>query len=356
MKKYEEKIDKLFEAVDPEQKLTDVKAQLKQAIAEEINQQASQNEKEAAMQAEQADEKNKQIVAQQQEQIENQKEQIEKQQKQIKNQEEQIKNQQVKLEMVQNAAIQNYEQQIQAAKTEQKEADDIEAEALTKQLIDAVNKDQELKTQQLAEQISDFIDTFIDAKTTLQVAINATALAEAHSEAFEKIKSVLFEKEMFEQGVQQKADDIIKHAQDEANKEIDDAIKSNQEKVELENKFNEAKSEISLLKAKIFLTEKTKYLRPTVARKICEQLDDKSFEEVEKEFEEVKAEAEADIDAQVKRVRQQKQNNGPKFDKSLNQEEEEDTATNQEETSVDMNESIKGSFAKAISTRIKKKL
>jgi spore germination protein YaaH len=162
---------------------------------------------------------------------------------------------------------------------------------------------------------------------------------------------------MFEQGVQQKADDIIKHAQDEANKEIDDAIKTNQEKVELENKFNEAKSEISLLKAKIFLTEKTKYLRPTVARKICEQLDDKSFEEVEKEFEEVKAEAEADVDAQVKRVRQQKQNNGPKLDKSLNQEEEEDTATNQEEeTSVDMNESIKGSFAKAISTRIKKKL
>ena len=39
MKKYEEKIDKLFEAVDPEQKLTDVKDQLKQAIADEIEQQ-----------------------------------------------------------------------------------------------------------------------------------------------------------------------------------------------------------------------------------------------------------------------------------------------------------------------------
>ena len=361
MKNYKEKITKLFESIDPENKLSDVKDQLTQAIEDDLNKQvqdqvvANQEQQKAEIEAkDQKIQEQEQVIEKQKTEIEELKQEKEQLEKACQEKEQQIVQQQEEIERVQKAAIQNFDQQIQDAKLEQEQEDDEKAKAEVERLVQAIDAKAEEEKAELNESISNFIDTFIDRKTTLQVNINAQALAEAQATVFGKIKDILFESGLYELGVKDKADKIIEEAKASANKEINEAIEANKAKVVLETKLEEANSQIAKLNGKILLTEKVKYIKPSVARKICEALEDKTIEEIEAEFDQVQADIEKEEEEKKQQIRQQKQGQGATPNKKLEQEDDEENKDDESDKEP-INESVQGKFASMISTRIAKK-
>ena len=236
---------------------------------------------------------------------------------------------------------------------EQSEEDEQKAIEATKKLTQQIDAKHAEEADELKESISDFIDTFIDRKTSLQVAINAEALSEANKEVQGKIIDLLIGKELFESKVKEQAEKIIAEAKASANKEINEAIEANKKATELEDKLNKTVAEVNKLKAQKLLAEKTAFLRPSLAKRICEALEDKSIEEIEKEFEEVQAEAEKEDADKRQALRQQVQKQRQQaVDKKLEQNEEPETDDEQDDKPI--TESVKDSFIKNIKTRIKR--
>ena len=324
MKNIKEQIQKLFEAVDPEGQLDKVKQDMMDAVDSAIQDQSTEKDEQIKALESEIEQLKKQVSPESREQAKQYVDEIKSQAKeaeetvvsqkleidQLKQEVEQTKQ---KLQNLQKSAVQQIDAQIEAAKQLQQEKDAQIAIEQTKQMLQAIDAKAQQDKDNLVESVSDFLDTFLDSKTNLNAAINATAMLEAYKEAFTKIRDVLFEEKMFESGVKAKADALIKEAKGSMNAQLNEAI-------EVNRKNNELQKEIDALKGKIYLAEKVKFLKPSVAEEITELLEGKSVEQIDKEFDKIQQQIEKNEEEHKKLLRERARLQQNKLDKSLQQE------------------------------------
>ena len=374
METYKNVIKKLFEAIDPEGQLqhvqkemedsiesavqaqvADKEAQVK-ALESELEQLKAQQVEEAPVAEEPAQEEpvaqeaqateQQQKVAQLVQELEAQAEEacqkIEQQEQKIAELEKELADKADKLQTLQQSVVQNLDAQIQAAKLQQSEEDAQVAIEKTQELIQAVEQQHKEAEEKLAESISDFIDAFIDDKTQLNVAINATALAEAQSETFEKIRDLLIEKSLFESKVNEKAEAMILEAKETVNEQLNEAIAVNKKNIELQN-------EISILRGEKLLAEKVKFLKPSIAEALTEAFQGKTAEAIEKEFEKVQQQLEKNEEERKQLLRQQAKLRQQKIDRELK--DAEDITEPVKQTKQEEKQTVQNAFAKLIQVR-----
>lgn len=368
METYKNVIKKLFEAIDPEGQLQQVQKEMEdsiesavqaqvadkdeqvKALESEIEQLKAQQEKEAPVeepaaheaQATEQQQKVAQLVQELEAQAEEACQKIEQQEQKIAELEKELADKSDKLQTLQQSVVQNLDAQIQAAKLQQSEEDAQVAIEKTQELIQAVEQQHKEAEEKLAESISDFIDAFIDDKTQLNVAINATALAEAQSETFEKIRDLLIEKSLFESKVNEKAEAMILEAKETANEQLNEAIAVNKKNIELQN-------EISILRGEKLLAEKVKFLKPSIAEALTEAFQGKTVEAIEKEFEKVQQQLEKNEEERKQLLRQQAKLRQQKIDRELK--DAEDITEPVKQTKQEEQQTVQNAFAKLIQVR-----
>lgn len=374
METYKNVIKKLFEAIDPEGQLQQVQKEMEdsiesavqaqvadkeaqvKALESELEQLKAQQVEEAPVAEEPAQEEpvaqeaqateQQQKVAQLVQELEAQAEEacqkIEQQEQKIAELEKELADKADKLQTLQQSVVQNLDAQIQAAKLQQSEEDAQVAIEKTQELIQAVEQQHKEAEEKLAESISDFIDAFIDDKTQLNVAINATALAEAQSETFEKIRDLLIEKSLFESKVNEKAEAMILEAKETVNEQLNEAIAVNKKNIELQN-------EISILRGEKLLAEKVKFLKPSIAEALTEAFQGKTAEAIEKEFEKVQQQLEKNEEERKQLLRQQAKLRQQKIDRELK--DAEDITEPVKQTKQEEKQTVQNAFAKLIQVR-----
>lgn len=363
METYKNVIKKLFEAIDPEGQLQHVQKEMADSIESSIQAQVADKDAQVKsleseinqLKAQQAEEKTAaeeqeaaQVTAQQQQiahlvqELEAQAEEacqtIEQQEQEIAQLKKELEEKSEKLQTLQQSVVQNLDSQIQAAKHEQSQEDAKVAIEKTKELVKELEAKHKEAEDKLAESISDFIDTFIDDKTQLNVSINATALAEAQSETFEKIRDLLIEKSLFESQVKEKAENIIAEAKETVNEQLNEAISVNKKNIELQN-------EISILRGEKLLAEKVKFLKPSIAEALMEVFQGKSVEAIEKEFEKVQQQLEKNEEERKQLLRQQAKLRQQKIDRELKDAEDISEPVKQQK---EEKQSVQSAFAKLI--------
>lgn len=366
METYKNVIKKLFEAIDPEGQLQQVQKEMEDSIESAVQAQVADKDNQVKaleseidqLKAQQAEEKTAaeeqevaQAAAQQQhiaqlvQELEVQAEEacqkIEQQEQEIAQLKKDLEEKSEKLQTLQQSVVQNLDSQIQAAKLEQSQEDAKVAIEKTKELVQELEAKHKEAEDKLAESISDFIDTFIDDKTQLNVAINATALAEAQSETFEKIRDLLIEKSLFESQVKEKAENILAEAKESVNEQLNEAISVNKKNIELQN-------EISVLRGEKLLAEKVKFLKPSIAEALMEAFQGKSVEAIEKEFEKVQQQLEKNEEERKQLLRQQAKLRQQKVDRELKDAEDISEPVKQQK---EEKQSVQSAFAKLIQVR-----
>lgn len=356
MKKYTETLKKLFEAIDPEGQLADVQADMNDSLSAAIDAEvaaqvaakdaevAAKDEQVKALEGDIAELKRQielgaqavpgQIVLSPEQQVEiasnldaldaqaqEYEQVIADQTKEIEDLKNKVAETEKKLQCYQSAVLQNMDACIQKAKDDQKAEDDEIAIKHTQKLLDAIDKKSKAETDNLVESVSTFIDSFINNKTNLQVAINANALAEAHTETFNKIRELLIEQKLFESGIKEEAAKIIESAKSTANEQINEAIEIGKRNNELTAELTEAQHEIDVLRGQIHLAEKVKFLRPSVAEALTESLKEKTVTQIDKEFDRLQKEIEKNEAERKQLLRKQSELRSKKINKDL-----EDTA------------------------------
>lgn len=366
METYKNVIKKLFEAIDPEGQLQQVQKEMEDSIESAVQAQvadkdaqvkaleseieqlkAQQAEDEAAVEEPEVAQQTaqQQQVAQLVQELEVQAEEacqkIEQQEQEIAQLKKDLEEKSEKLQTLQQAVVQNLDAQIQAAKLEQSQEDAKVAIEKTQELVQELEAKHKEAEEKLTESISDFIDAFIDDKTQLNVAINATALAEAQSETFEKIRDLLIEKSLFESQVKEKAENILAEAKESVNEQLNEAISVNKKNIELQN-------EISVLRGEKLLAEKVKFLKPSIAEALMEAFQGKSVEAIEKEFEKVQQQLEKNEEERKQLLRQQAKLRQQKIDRELKDAEDISEPVKQQK---EEKQSVQSAFAKLISVR-----
>lgn len=366
METYKNVIKKLFEAIDPEGQLQQVQKEMEDSIESAVQAQVADKDAQVKaleseidqLKAQQAEEKTAaeeqevaQAAAQQQQiaqlvqelevQAEKACQKIEQQEQEIAQLKKDLEEKSEKLQTLQQSVVQNLDAQIQAAKLEQSQEDAKVAIEKTQELVQELEAKHKEAEDKLAESISDFIDTFIDDKTQLNVAINATALAEAQSETFEKIRDLLIEKSLFESQVKEKAENIIAEAKETVNEQLNEAISVNKKNIELQN-------EISVLRGEKLLAEKVKFLKPSIAEALMEAFQGKSVEAIEKEFEKVQQQLEKNEEERKQLLRQQAKLRQQKIDRELKTAEDISEPVKQQK---EEKQSVQSAFAKLIQVR-----
>jgi hypothetical protein len=371
MNTYKETIKKLFEAIDPEGQLQQVQKEMEDSIESAVQAQVADKEEQVkaleseieqlkAQQAEapveepaveevvQAEEQQKQQeqVAQLVQELEAQAEEacqkIEQQEQEIAQLKKDLEEKSEKLQTLQQAVVQDFDAQIKAAKLCQQQEDEELAIQTTQKLVADLEEKHAAEQEQLAESISDFIDAFIDDKTQLNVAINASALAEAQSETFNKIRDLLIEEKLFESNVKAKAEAMILEAKESVNEQLNEAIAINKKNIALEN-------ELAALKGANYLAEKVKFLKPSIAEALTEALQGKSVEAIDKEFDKLQAQLEKNEEERKTIMRQQAKLRQQKIDRELKAAEDEKHIEKVEQ-SVET-PSVQSAFAKLISVK-----
>ena len=345
MNTYKETIKKLFEAIDPEGQLQQVQSEMEKsieaavqsqvsdkeeqikALESEIEQLKSQQEEALVQEAPEVAEEKPEMIVQNQEQVqaiiadlEKQAaaafDTVEQQAQQIADLEAEVEKTQKKLETLQQAVVQDLDAQIKSAKLCQQQEDEELAIQTTQKLVADIEEKHAEEQEKLTEAISDFIDAFIDDKTQLNVAINASALAEAQSETFNKIRDLLIEEKLFESNVKAKAEAMLLEAKESVNEQLNEAIAINKKNIALEN-------ELAALKGANYLAEKVKFLKPSIAEALTEALQGKSIEAIDKEFDKLQAQLEKNEEERKTIMRQQAKLRQQKIDRELKAAEDE---------------------------------
>lgn len=340
---YKETIKKLFEAIDPEGQLQAVQDQMTAAVDAAVQAQVSDKEEQikaleseieqlksaqaeyAAAQVEapvvdaEVDPAQAQQVQELVDDLEQQSQQafekLEQQEQEIEELKQEIQQKTQKLQTLQKAIVQSVDAQVQQAKAQQQAEDEKIAIEQAEQLINAMDAKAAEEKEEIVESVSNFIDAFIDDKTQLNVAINATALAEAQAETFEKIRDILIEQKLFESGVKEKAEKMIAEAKETTNAQLNEAIAVSKKNAALE-------AEIAALRGEKYLTEKVKLLKPSIAEGLMEALQGKSVEQIDKEFDRIQQELEKNEEQRKQLLRQQAKLQQKKIDKELKQQED----------------------------------
>ena len=384
MSYYKDTIKKLFEAIDPEGQLKNVQQEMEDTIEAAIaDQTAEKDEQIKALESEiesiksqqeaahaepivqdeeSAEEQEKvegepvqqlpqekqeqvqQVIADLEQQAQQAFDKIEQQEQELEQLRAEAQQTQQKLQTLQQAMVQDMQDQVEAAKAEQKAEDEALAIQQTQELVKAMDDAAQQKQEELTEAISDFIDAFIDEHTQLNVAINATALAEAQTETFNKIRELLIDEKIFESGVKAKAEAMIAEAKESVNAQLNEAIAINKKNIALE-------SEIATLKGAALLSEKVKFLKPSIAEAIMEELQGKSDVEIEAEFEKVQQQIEKNEEERKQLMRQQAKLRQQKIDKQLQSEEEPAALEQLNQSRINKNITLQGAFAKLIKAK-----
>ncbi len=331
MTNYKLTIKKLFEAVDPEGQLKDVQKEMEDTIDAAIQAQAAEKDEQiknlestlelikARQQQskpvnqdetveDEAKKQAEQLVADLDQQAQEAFDKIEQQEQEIEKLKQALEQSQEQLVNLQRAV--GSDAQAEVIKQQQKKEDEKVAIAQTQELIDAMEDKAKEDRDNLVEAISDFIDAFIDDNSKLNVAINATALAEANKEVFSKIRDLLFDKELFESGVTAKAERIIAEAKKNSNLELNEAISLNKKNLELQQ-------EVDSLKGQAYLAERVRYLKPSIAEGLMEAFKGKSIDEIDEEFEKIQQQLEKNEEERKALIRQRCKLRQQKIDRSF---------------------------------------
>lgn len=327
-KNIKEHLIKLFEAVDPEGQLGQVKDETLDAVDAAIQAQVADKDEQVKnleaqieqLKAQQQGQLSPEVQSQishQLDRLESQAmeafDEIEQKDEQIAQLKQELDDSKQKLQTLQKSSVQQIASQIEAAKKAQQEQDAAVAIQHTQDLLDAVDKKNEQQKEEIVEAVSDFLDTFLDNKTSLNVSINSTAMLESYKETFNKIKSALMDEALFESGAKAEAEKIIKEAKATTNAQLNEAI-------EISKQNKALRDELDAIKGKIYLEEKVKYLKPSVAEALMEKLQGKSIEQIDKEFDKIQQQIEQNEEEHKRLLRERAKIRQQKIDFSLDSE------------------------------------
>lgn len=334
----QEELQKYIQEIEQQTQKASQKILAQEEQIKQLKQQAAQSVQIPKEQHEQM----KQFVQEIEQQTKQAEEVVANQEKKIQELSDKLSQEQQKVQTLQQAALQNVESQVEAAKIQQQKEDEEVAIKQTQELINAIDAKNAEDRKALEEAINDYLEAFLDDKAELNVKINATALAEAQKETFDKIRDLLMENSLFEMGVRVKAAKIMEEAKENSNAQLNEAIAVSKKNLALE-KENES------LKAKIYLAEKVKFLKPSIAEKLTESMSGKSIEEIDKEFEQIKKKLEENEEERRELLRRQAALHQKKIDKAASQ--AEDITEPVKPAKPSQSETVPQAFAKLISVK-----